>query len=139
MVTDEATLAAQRAMAEHRERINAMLRDLEAKAKADEDVLRAQSATVIQMAYRRRLVRCRIRRAVKLAQMRQRESVRRIWRGWQYRKLRTAARAWRKSLWEVRRAEKKALVLHLKRQAVAARCGGAQVQHPVQAPHHIRV
>ena len=121
VVTDEATLAAQRAMAEHRERINAMLRDLEAKAKADDDVLRAQSATVIQMAYRRRLVRCRIRRAVKLAQMRQRESVRRIWRGWQYRKRRTAARAWRKSLWEVRRAEKKALVLHLKRQAVAAR------------------
>lgn len=121
VVPDEATRAAQAAMAEQRAKIDAMLRDLEEKARSDEEILRAESAVIIQMAYRRHLVRCRIRRAVKIAQMRKRDSVRKIWRGWQYRQRRTAAREWRKSLWEVRRAEKKALVIHQKRQAVAAR------------------
>ena len=120
-VPDEATLAAKAAMTEQRSKIDSMLRVLEDKAKADDEILRAESAVVIQMAYRRHLLRCRVRRAVKMAQMRKRESVRKIWRGWQYRKRRTAAREWRKSLWEVRRAEKKALVIHQKRQAVAAR------------------
>ena len=78
-----------------------MLKTLEEKALADDQILHLESAVKIQMFYRRHLCRMRVLRAVRMATMKKRESVRRIWHGWQYRKRRTAAREWRKSLWEV--------------------------------------
>jgi hypothetical protein len=121
VVPDAAVQEAQAAMEAQRSEILALLATFEAKAAADQQQVCEGCATVIQMAFRRHMVRRRCAARVRAQARLEREAVRTIWRGWRARKRRQEARLWRASLWQVRRAELKRSVIQQKVRHLAAR------------------
>jgi hypothetical protein len=117
-VVDEAKSA----MDAERARILALLADFESKASAEDERLAGQAATKIQMTYRRHFFRMQCMRRVRAEKRARVNAGRCVWRAWRARQRRANARAWRASMWEMRRADQRALLLLQKRQHLAARC-----------------